>query len=469
MLHRKSLLVALATLVTIGLSTSEGARESGWKAGFARVDITPDDPIFLLGYSSRKGPFEQVEQPIYAKALALEDSEGYQAVLVTTDLVGVQDPVFGPVCKRIEEETGLLRNRILLNASHTHTGPLVSLDPVRDANIAYAAMSPEDASRTVAYTKKLQDRVVELVKDALKGLAPAKLSWGAGEVGFVMNRRVVESGRIAMGPNPDGIRDSVVPVLRLENPEGELRGVLFGCACHNTTLTDKHNLICGDYAGFAQQYVRENHPGAEAMFLIGCGADANPEPRGEMEMARGHGRELANEVERVLSGSMKPVQGPLRTSYAVTELPLRDLSKQDLEFIANLPSSEALMAKQMLAVRNEGADLPRIFPAPFAVWRFGEDLTLVGLPGEPVAEYVPLVKGRLPDKNLWIAGYNNHCFGYLPTRRIIEEGGHENIGVTLWIWGKNLSDRVGFFDPETEEVALNAVKDLWKETSTSRP
>jgi hypothetical protein len=128
----------------------------GWKAGFARVNITPQEPIFLLGYSTRKGPFEGVETPLHAKALALQDAEGNCGVIVSTDLVGVQDPVFGPVCERIEEETGLKRNQILLNASHTHTGPLVSLNPVRDANIAYGEMTPEDASRTVAYTKNFK-------------------------------------------------------------------------------------------------------------------------------------------------------------------------------------------------------------------------------------------------------------------------------------------------------------------------
>jgi hypothetical protein len=134
-----------------------------------------------------------------------------------------------------------------------------------------------------------------------------------------------------MNPNPSGIRDPVVPVIKVDRPDGTLRGLLFGCACHNTTLTDKHNLICGDYAGFAQQFLEENHPGVTAQFLIGCGADANPEPRGEMGMARDHGRELANQVEKVISSALKPVEGPLRMAYQIQNLPLKN-HEEDLNY-----------------------------------------------------------------------------------------------------------------------------------------
>ena len=115
------------------------------------------------------------------------------------------------------------------------------------------------------------------------------------------------------------------------------------------------------------------------------------------------------------------------------------------------------MARHMLRVLEAGETLPKNDAAPFAVGRFGEAFTLVALPAEPVAEYVRLIEAALPNRELWVAGYNNDCFGYLPTAQIINEGGHENIGVTLWLWGQNLQQNAGFFAPSVEQAVVHAV------------
>lgn len=431
-----------------------------WKAGTASISITPLEPIILLGYSDRSGPFTAVDLEIFAKALAVEDASGNRGVIVTTDLVGVQDEVFGEVCQRIKERTGLRREQILLNASHNHTGPLVSLNPVWEDNIAYSGMTPEDASRTVAYTRQLQDKVVEVVETALARLEEARLSWGNGMVGFVMNRRIMTDRGVVMGPNPNGPIDPLVPVLKVEKLSGELMAVLFGCACHNTTLTGAHNLISGDYAGYAQRFLSDDHPGAEFLFMSGCGADANPEPRGTLPQAKDHGRELADVVETVLAGPLTPVEGRLETHLEWIDLPLQTLDRVEIESCAKANNSQALMARQMLKVLDEGARLPETQKGPIGFWRMGESLRLVALPAEPVAEYALHIREMQGGDEIWTIGYNNDCFGYLPTAGIVAEGGHEAIGVTLWIWGRHLRDRVGFFAPEVEETVLAAVSEF---------
>ena len=381
-------------------------------------------------------------------------------VIVTTDLVGVQDAVFHEVCERIEERTGLKRNQILLNASHTHTGPLVSLNPVWSDNIAYSGMTPEDASRTVAYTLGLRDKVVRLVEEALANLEPADLSWATGEVGFVMNRRVVTEKGVAMAPNPEGVTDPIVPVLRVRSSTKELKAVLFGCACHNTTLTGAHNLISGDYAGYAQTELEEKYPDALALFLSGCGADANPEPRGTIPQAKDHGRELAKEVSRILESEMTALTGPLDLRYTLSDLPLQNLTDPEIDHYASIPSSQSLMAKQMRRLKDSGGALPSSYSAPVALWRFGDALDLVALPAEPVASYAHAIREALGSFTTWVSGYNNDCFGYLPDSIIVEEGGHEAIGITLWIWGRHLQDRVGFFSQEVESKVMEIVREL---------
>jgi len=451
------------------LAHTTPAAETGWKVGLARVKITPSQPVVLLGYSNRSGPFKSVTADIWAKAIALEDSAGNRGVIVTTDLVGIQAVIGDPVCERIQDQTGLARSQIILNASHNHTGPLVSLDPRRDRNAGHPPLSPSDRENTVAYTRQLQEKLVDLVLRAVSDLEPATLAWGQGEVEFPMSRRTILDDRVIMRANPQAPVDRTVPVLRVESPDGKLRAVLFGCACHNTTLTDAHNLIAGDFAGFAQSHLEQQHPSAQAMFISGCGADANPHPRGTMELAKVHGRVLGMEVDRVMKRPLDAVDSLLSTEYAKVELPLKRLSRAEIERCTTLRSAEASMAEQMLDVLARGGELPTSYPAPLAVWQFGDDLTLVALPAEPVADYVTLLRDALGPHKLWIAGYNNDCFGYLPSTRIVNEGGHEAIGVTLWIWGQNLSNRIGFFSPDVQHVVVNAARRLAKRCGRRTP
>ena len=256
----------------------------------------------MAGYDSRKKPFERVEQDLFAKALALEDRSGHRAVLVTTDLLGLSRAIAEPVCQRIEEKTGLVRSQILLNSAHTHSGPLLS-----DEDLIVSGIAPEDAKNIVSYTRILQDKLVEVATQAFAKMEPAELSWGSGVAHFAMSRREFTPRGVILGTNPRGLVDRTVPVLRVDLAGGKLRAVVFGYACHNTTLTPSNFSLCADYAGFAQSYIEEHEPGAQAMFMIGCGGDANPYPRGTMEDAHANGATLGTEVCRVLDDPLHPL------------------------------------------------------------------------------------------------------------------------------------------------------------------
>ena len=438
---------------------------AGWKAGAAAVRITPDKPLVLLGFPERAGPFTSVGTDIWAKALALEDADGHRAVIVTADLVALQSHyTTNAVAARLTKLTGLPRERFLFNASHTHSAPVVSLDPRRAANIAHPAMSEADAKQTAAYSRSLQDKLVGVAMEAVKKLEPATLSHGHGEVDFPTNRRTPTPNGISMKPNPNGLTNRTVPVLRVEGADGKLRAILFGCACHCVALGASINVLHGDYAGVAQSALQNRHDGAVALFMAGCGADANPEPWGSVAAAEAHGKALADEVDEVLAGpTMRLVSGPLGTRYSEVKLPLTPLSREQLKPYTKLPNFQARQASHMLEVLDRGGALPTEYAAPLAVWRVGNGLTLAALPGEPVAEYVPLLRkalGGTDAANLWISGYNNDCFGYLPTAKVIREGGHEAIGVTSWAWGNDVDRQVGFFAPGVQDVVVNAVTEL---------
>jgi len=442
--------LALARIILVSQAVirfGATAAEIEWQAGLAIVKITPEKPVPMAGYAGRTKPYENVVQDIYAKALAFEDGQGHRAVLVTTDLLGLSRAVAEPVCERLQERTKLTRSQLLLSSSHAHSAPVLRLEDRADPGTA-----PEDARNSVAYTRSLQDKLVGVVTQALSRLEPAQLSWGSGVAHLAMNRREFTRQGVILGVNPRGLVDRTVPVLRVDSPEGKLRAVLFGYACHNTTLTQTNFSLCGDYAGFAQTYIEQRHPEAQAMFMIGCGGDANPYPRGTMENARDHGAALGREVCRLLDAPLRPVGGPLTSIFDQASLPLQPFSRAELEKMAtNGPSWQTGNAKAMVAKLDRGEELASAYVCPVALWQFGSDLTLVALSGEVVVDYVPLVEQAIGPLRLWIAAYCNDVFGYFPSARVLKEGGYECRG---------LYTTEGFFAPAAQDLLVAKVREL---------
>ena len=286
-----------------------------FQAGVARVKITPPTPFWMSGYAARTHPSEGVEQELWAKALALRDPGGHPVVLVTTDLIGLPRVISDEVAVRVRERFRVERSQIVLNASHTHCGPAVR----KNLAVLYD-FSEDDRRRVDAYGAELVDRLVEVVGRALEDLAPARLSVGHGAVGFAVNRREPTPEGVKIGLNPKGPVDHDVPVLKVTGKDGSLRAVLFGYACHNTTLGGDFYRIGGDYAGYAQAELEKAHPGATAMFVMLCGGDQNPNPRGTLDLALQHGRALATEVARVLGTSLRRMRPPIRTALEVVPL-----------------------------------------------------------------------------------------------------------------------------------------------------
>jgi neutral ceramidase len=432
------------------------SRAAEWKVGLASVKITPETPLRMAGYASRVKPFEDVEQDLFAKALAIEDSEGTRAILVTTDLIGLTAGICDEISARIQKELGLERGQILLTASHTHSGPALSfrVEPVPGGAVA-------DAENTAAYTKKLIGQIADVAVQAAANLEPARLYWGSGVAHFAVNRREFTPRGVVLGVNPRGLADRTVPVLRVNGPDGAPRAVLFSYACHNTTLTGGNYSVCGDYSGFAQAHVEREFPTVQAMFMSGFGGDANPYPRGTMALAQKHGTDLGTEVARLMNEKLQEVKGPLNLTYDHALLPLKKSTREELEQIAaEGPSLHQGTARHLMARLDRGETLPEHHPAPVAVWQFGSDLTLAALPSEVVVDYAQMLEKALGPLQLWTVAYANDYFGYLPSPRVLEEGGYETRG---------LFSGNGWFIPETSEALVNKVRKLAEQAGRVLP
>jgi hypothetical protein len=426
-----------------------------FQAGVARVKITPPQPFWMSGYAARTHPAEGVYQDLWAKALALRDAEGHKAVLVTTDLIGLPGVLSDEVASRVEARFGVERRALVLSASHTHCGPAVR----KNLAVLYD-FTEEDRKRVDAYGDALVDRLVEVVGKALEDLVPAQLSVGHGAVGFAVNRREPTPEGVKIGVNPHGPVDHDVPVLKVAAKDGSLRAVLFAYACHNTTLGGDFYQMGGDYAGFAQAELERAHPGASALFMMLCGGDQNPNPRGTLDLARQYGQALAAEVGRVLVSALLPVRPPIRTALEMVPLDFAPHAREVFEQEATNPDKfRQRRARLMLAAYDDGKPV-RQTPYPVQAIRLGGDLTLLALGGEPVVDYALRAKRELAGENLIVAGYCHDVMGYIPSRRIQREGGYEAVDNMVYY------GQPGPFAESVEETVFAAIR---KVTDATRP
>lgn len=398
-----------------------------WRAGAAAVKITPEEPVWMAGYAARNKPSEGVAADLFAKALALEDRRGTRLLILTMDLISVPRPLRDWMEVQAKERFGLAPEALLMNASHTHCGPELRMTRLADDRV-----QGESVAAAERYMARLQENLLTLAGQALQRLAPARLDFVRARCGFAMNRRRPVASGFANAPNVDGPVDHEVPVLRVTDPAGKLMAVLFGYACHNTTCGDYW--IRGDYAGYAQADFEKANPGVIALFMTGCGADQNPYPRRTEELCKDHGRALAVAVAAALETVPKPLKGPLQSAFADVSLDFAPLPpREELERLAaSAKQPERGHAARMLEQLNAAGTVRSSYPCPVQVVRFGGDLTLVAIGGETCVDYSLRLKRDLAGPSVWVAGYCNDVFGYLPSLRVLREGGYEAGGAMLW-------------------------------------
>ncbi len=413
--------------IWLALMLSPAGAAPAMKAGAARIDITPEGPIWMSGYAARNKPSEGVLTPLWAKALALEDSRGARAVIVTTDLIGLPMDLTDVVAARAMELYKLERAGLVFNASHTHTGPVVR----GNLSVMESQQSPHREA-LAAYRKALEQKLVGVIGAALADLAPAELAFDYGEARFGVNRRQFTEKGVVIGVNPDGPTDPRVPVLRVTAPSGKVRAILFGYACHNTTLTAEFYQLSGDFAGYAQAEIERQFPGAVALFVQLCGGDQNPNPRSRLEFAEQHGRTLAAEVARVARGEMRPAGGRLRAAYQLAALPFaphtREQFEQDLKDANVFRQRRAALMLKLYDERRE----PRLLQYPVQAIRLERGFTLIALGGEVVVDYALWAYRTWPRERLMVAGYSNDVACYIPSARVLREGGYEAVDSMIY-------------------------------------
>lgn len=385
-----------------------------WRVGTATENLTPDadEPHELIGLAERDGSMDGIDHDIYTRAVALEDCTGRRLVVVAFELLSVPEPLREFLETECAQRWGLEPEALILNPSHNHYGP------------DYFKNIEDDL--VSSYREFVEEALLEAIGGALDDLEPASLSYHATRCAIAINRRRPTEERFHFDPHPDGPVDHDLPVMTAELGDGTTKAILFGYACHPTVATG-FNELNGDWPGYAMELLEAAYPEATAAFLIGGAGDQRAYPQGSLEYVKRHARTVATAVERALDTESSPVRGPLK-----------------------LAADEIGLNVESPVENDEGREIGREVtghrPYSMQAIGFGTDLTMLSLSGEVVADTAVRLKETLASP-LWVAGYANRA-GYIPTRRILAEGGYE-----AWSSGED-----GRYAPSTDQhVRANAV------------
>ncbi len=448
----KARLVLFVTVFSLGIPASRSLAQGAIPVGTARVDVTPEDHVRLVGYESRRTESEGVASRLMAVAIAI-GGDPDAAVLVAVDNCAVGGLVVEEVAARLAKRAGLKRERLAVCSTHTHCAP--GLTGTLDF-ILGGGLPADQRGRLAKYTAQLTDAIEKAALEALANRAPATLAWTQGRIDFAANRRVLKNGVwTGFGVNPSGPTDPSVPVLRAIDAQGKTKAILLGYACHCTTLGGEFNKICADWAGYARDEIEKRNPGATALVVIGCGADANPEPRRGLDDAIHHGTALGTLVDRLAKSTMTPLPGRIEARLKRLELPLeKPPSRAELVALATKPAAQGAFARSLLERLEKGETLPTTVPYVVQTWCFGDQMAMVFLAGEVVVDYSLRLKWEIGKKRLWINAYSNDVPCYIPSRRVLSEGGYE-ADFSMIYYG-----RPARFTPAIEDLITGAVHDL---------
>ena len=269
--------VGLGPRAALAVDATGGVAAAGW----AEVEITPPLGIALGGRGGPTTTATKVLDPLFAQVLCLRDGNGKQFVLVSFDVVGLPHDLSDRIRTRLVDELGADWNLVVLNASHTHSGPFMY-------RCLMAAVEPAPQVK-VDYFRTLEEKVVGAARVAGRAMQPVRVEVFQGSTDIGINRRGKnKQGKPAMLPNANGPFDNKVWVMRLTPENGAPPAVVFSCACHAVLVyTYAYSAISADFPGATRKLLREALGAkAHAQFVQGFAGDLRPRVVADVERNR---------------------------------------------------------------------------------------------------------------------------------------------------------------------------------------
>lgn len=396
-MHCRILFVTLLVCLSLGSVARCADEVAVLRAGTARADITPEKPVQMSGYASRKDLSTSVHDPLSARVLAFE-ADGKRLVLVSMDIIGFYEGTDDYFREALLAEYNLKPSELFLCAIHTHSAPSPTVNKERGH------------PNNVEYTEKLRDDLVKIVGQALGRMQPAEIGAGAGSCPVGSNRRELRINKvgessIVLGRNPNGPTDKEVLVMKVNGPDGTLLAVAFDYATHATCLGPGNYAISGDVIGLAEQFV-ERILGGDVIAPAFAGASGNIDPW--FRVLPGFNAEPGWVPEPVLLGTF------LGTEVVHVYRAIGTTAKP----------SRIATALAVLDLPAKASETPASAPFVVTVARLG-DVAFVGLGGEVLTEIGMAIKAGSPCRHTFVITHCNDAAGYLAPAELHVEGGYE--------------------------------------------
>ncbi len=410
-------------------------------AGVGRTDITPPPDCILDGFAARDHRAEGIHDHLTVTAAAFS-RKNKTAVIAGIDLLELIDPQIDEIRKRVLDRCGIPQHRLFLNCSHTHAGPLMRKRYNRDFCPDNGFCSPDEK-----YVESAISAIVQAIGQAVDDLTPCKIHFGIGDTHIGICRRASDvsiykgpaSGYIGIYaniPNPDKVVDRTCPVIVARDMNGSDKLILFGSACHPTTMSHPNYLVSAEYPGKAREIIEQRHPGAMSLFIQGIGGDVKPKrvaledsfKSGDFEDVDCVALELVDDVESVYADSMSEIDLEISSSSGRYHLPYNELwgKEKFIEYQAPEHSKyRRKWARSWDRHVDSGGEIPTYADINLAILNLNPRIRFLGIAGELLTDMGLKLKHQFSDGITLPCGYTNGRIGYIPDSKVLAEGGYE--------------------------------------------
>lgn len=415
------------------------------RIGVSKILITPVPGIDLAGFGRPGRKASGVHDDLFLSSMAIE-SANKRVLLICADIIGFDRDFARLLKKEISNKYGFSEEEILLGASHTHSGPQTM------KNMLCAGEEDNE------YMEFLKERALLSVKSAMEGMNAADIYYGVTKCHIGVNRRRITDGVLEFAPDETGITDDDVTVLKIIE-DGTVKAVLYNYTCHPSIIDSDD--ISSDYPGRTRHEIEEAFGKDVVVFFLQgfCGdirarTIENREFRaGTWEDVDGLGFTLGESIVDLCGKPMKKLQVSISSRLLDISLPLAALPKKRklAGILKNGTVCEKVWAEKLLL--HYGA-LQRSVPFTIQRITLGNVFHIVAMSGEVCVEYAKYIKQSDGKKIFIAAGYSNGVVGYIPTGRMLEQGGYEPVESTLYY------SLPSCFEKSVEKVVLGAINSI---------
>lgn len=379
--------------MTLNLAAeNEGGKLFG---GAAEINITPSQPVRMSGYGTNK-LYTGVHDSLYASALVFYDGN-IKAAIISVDLIGFSHTFYSETTHLIEQSSGISKENILLSAAHVHGAPVLG---------TYGKdLSPEE----INYIKGLQQKLVEVVKEASDNMQPIMIGSGVGSCNLNINRReMLKEGYIWLGKNPKGPCDHDVFVAKVVTMDHQLVAVFVNWPCHATAADYANTFITGDWPGATARYIKKILGNRVIVpVTAGASADINPIYR------YSHNLDHIDAMGVLLGKEVIDIAGKIETRH---EGSVNIIGKTIIAKGKEVRTEKSKDPKELVPSTDVGINL--------SVLKVG-DIVFAGISGELFTEIGKYIKTESPGVNTVVITHCNGSSGYLCTDEAYPEGGYE--------------------------------------------